>query len=177
MENYRFLNEDRNIFVSNYFKFISIYDDQIYSRNDWDVLSPGQRKYIIKKLEGHNHTQKTGKSLINNKTSEILRFTTSPSLGVNPLNEFLRNYNENDIFFTTPLVHGIFLLWKSAEEPENAKFYQKELEELVQKLPINLEQLKDFVLNTNYEKIFKNLYNDLTKKQKDGITKNIRRTL
>ncbi|MUH72896.1 hypothetical protein [Psychrosphaera haliotis] len=41
------LNRDNNLYALEGLPLITVYDDNFFVRNDYDVLSIGQRKYVI----------------------------------------------------------------------------------------------------------------------------------
>ena len=130
---------------------VSVYDDNYFSRNDYDMLAPGQRKYVVNFLKERQHWQKSGKVLVHEKLEQRVVFNNSPSMGVNPVNELMRIYNEDDIFVVTPLTYSIFLFEKKVEV-DVAGLLQR-LKELIEVCPFNLLQMKDLTVREPYAEL------------------------
>ena len=62
---YNKVNADKNLYCVEYLPLITIYDDNWFLRNDYDVLSFGQREYLIRFFE------KLGAQLVSGRTMQL----------------------------------------------------------------------------------------------------------
>lgn len=149
---FEYFKKDPYVRVSKLYNLITIFDASFYSRNDYEILSPPQRKYIIEKLLKTNHQQKSGKVLQHNISKRFLKFTDNVGLGISPLDALERVYNQEDIFIVTPGTYFLFLLQKYHQY--QAQEIIDEIIELIQKQPVNLQQLFDLSKYAQYKEIF-----------------------
>lgn len=164
---YEIFKKDKNVFVSKIYNLISVFDSVFYSRNDYEVLSPNQRNYIVKKLLENGHKQLSGSKLQNLETKVFLNFPPTLSLGVSPIRGLQYTYNENQILILTP--GGLFLYLLSEMNVGNKPRFIDEMKELVSKQPINLKQIEDFTVNEPFENQFLSIKKEITEIQKNAI--------
>ena len=55
------LSKDKNLYFVPEFSVVTVYDDNYYLRNDYDMLSQGQRNYLINFFKKSGLRQKSGK--------------------------------------------------------------------------------------------------------------------
>lgn len=166
---YRGLFEnDEYVVVSNFFNLISIFDDTFYSRNDYDLLNPGQRNYLIQKLTAQKHSQISGKQIQHNDLGHQLRFLPSSQLGTNSLDRLKESYSQVAMFITTPGQHFLFLVEKLSIEQNQD--YLTEIRRLIRHQPVNLPQLKDVSVSESYYPTLQKIYTDLNNYQNEMIS-------
>jgi hypothetical protein len=137
---HQIFSTDFYVRVSPLYNIITVFDDVQYNSNDYEMLSPPQRKQVIEALEKNDHVQDTGKTLKDNSTGRIVRLVQTASQGVSPLHEFEKHYNQTDVFVTTPGSYFLFLM-KELFKNQKDQNLLKEIENLITTHPVNLIQL------------------------------------
>ena len=165
----KILGKDKYIFSIPSINLIAVFDHYFYSRNDYDSLSSNQRNHIINKLKSIGFTQKSGKFLNSNDYKSQVQLLSPPSLGVSPLIELERIYNADDIFVVSPTTYAHFVI-QNRNLVDQIKI--DILQKLITKCPINLEQLKDFSQNTEYQNFVTNSFQKLNVFQKQIVKDN-----
>ncbi len=157
------INKDKNLFMVNGLPLITVYDDNLFVRNDYDVLSVGQRNYLIKVLEKHGLVQVTGQVMESNDVKVEIPKPNS-NLAVSSFDEkFL--VNAGHIFYcVTPTMFAETLFYKHKDD--NYYTVLKALRRLIKKCPYNIEWLRDVSYRSPIEKITQATYKDLLEYQK-----------
>ncbi len=137
---HRIFEKEFYVRVSPLFNIITVFDDIHYDGNDYEMLSPPQRKLVIETLKNHDHIHETGKTLKDQVSGRIVRLVQTASQGNSPLHEFEKEYNLEDLFVTTPGTYFLFLM-RQFFTKQNDEELLKELESLITRHPVNLVQL------------------------------------
>ncbi len=135
------LGKDRFIYTAPRSRVIALYDHYFYSRNDYDHLSPEQRRYITEKFLKIQFKQKSG-SLFEYEDKEI-GILKSPGLGISPLDNLLAALNKYDYVVGTPLSCFLYYLYNKSSGTEIFR--------LLKKCPVNLDQAYDFSYQQEYQ--------------------------
>ena len=124
------IGKDKFIFYSPMSSLITIYDDYIFHRNDYDHLSTRQRSYISKKFLEHGLKQTSGSTF--EYGENVVGIQKSIGLGINPIRSLLGVLEKYDYVVATPLSCFLYLISSDAHEDE--------IYRLLKKCPVNLEQ-------------------------------------
>lgn len=120
---------------------LSVFDELRYDRSDVDMLSPGMRKHVAKRLARAGFKQSSGRLLTHNEIRARCHLPKPTVLGASPFHtmDHISSY-EYDFFVLTPTqTAGAFVdHYDLAEAVER-------ICALVEKQPINLFKLKDYL--------------------------------
>lgn len=159
------VNTDKNLYAVDYLPLITVYDDNWFVRNDYDVLSLGQRQYLIAFFNRQGFKQKTGKSLIRDNLC-IHLVTPNSNLAVSNFNSKFVQHNEDEYFAVTPTMFAEALFYYHLQqglEPRPA------IEALINKCPYNIEWLRDVSYRSPIEQLTALSYKHLVEFQKDTV--------
>ena len=162
------INKDKNLFALPEYPLITIYDDNWFVRNDYDILSLGQRQYLVKYFTKIGFKQVTGRNLKrDNLTLHFPRPQSNLAIS-NHLEKFHYCDNKNFYMVTpTEFAEVVFYdLPKLGEERTIAK-----IKTLINKCPYNIEWLRDISYASPIEKITKKTFNGLMEYQRDVVEK------
>tara|TARA_Y100000385_G_C12769579_1_gene498691 strand:- start:71 stop:583 length:513 start_codon:yes stop_codon:yes gene_type:complete len=134
------LGEDKFIYTSSKFRLITIFDEFYQKRNDFDHLTPEQRRYLTTKFLASGIKQDSGSVFsFEGKSIKLLK---SVGIRVNPLKSLIPALEKNNYLVVTPLT--CFLYYLSLKASEDDIFG------LLKKCPVNLKQAIDFALKEDY---------------------------
>ena len=152
------LSKDKYIYIDDDLRVITVFDFHFFSRNDYDHLSPRQRKYIKTKLQELSFTQSSGSLFI--KESINIFVSKSINLGVSPLPYLIKDLKKYNYVITTPTSIYLYYLSKNIEI--------ERIKELITKCPVNLDQARDFSIDeVFYQRLLEN-HSSLNKLQKEN---------
>ncbi len=166
--NFDAINKDKNLFAIQGLPLITVYDDNFYVRNDYDILSVGQRTYLINYFKKLGFDQVSGKTL---QKGEVTIHLPKPNsnLAVSSFDpSFLCSDNKN-YYCITPTMFAECLFYKELEQ--DYMTHLKTLRRLIKKCPYNIEWLRDISYNSTIENITKSTYLDLCEYQKFIVKK------
>ncbi|MDU0112863.1 hypothetical protein RT723_07595 [Psychrosphaera aquimarina] len=159
---------DNNLFAIAEYPLVTIYDDNLFVRNDYDVLSFGQRKYLINFFSNNGYTQSSGKKLTNlDKTIHFLG--PSSNLAVSSFQPEFLNDNKHHAYCVTPTMFAEVICNKWANTNETKALNQ--LFRLIQTCPYNIEWLRDISYRSEIENFTKFYYPRLLTFQQKTINK------
>ena len=162
------INKDKNLFAVDGLPLITIYDDNFFVRNDYDVLSVGQRNYLINYFVKLGFKQQSGKVLSDGKINIHLPAPNS-NLAVSSFSEALLNNDLTQYYCVTPTLFAETLFHQTLQKDYLTVL--KTLRKLVKKCPYNIEWLRDVSYRSPIEEITVKRYSDLTAYQKFIIDK------
>lgn len=138
-----FLLADREL------RLFSVFDDLKYDRSDADIMAPPMRRHAIDMLHAMGFWQKTGSVLLH-KTQNIRCLFPKPQiLGASPLDiTAYSNRESDDYYILTPTQTACMII--SAFSAETAC---DKLVNLVQKQPININRIFDYLQRRSDHKI------------------------
>ncbi len=165
------VNKDKNLYAIEGLPLITIYDDNWFLRNDYDVLGYGQRKYLIKYFEKHGCKLISGQIL---QGGDLTIKIPKPSrqLAISTFDEQYLQAKENSYWCVTPTTFAetLFKLHRGneAKQIEAVKL-------LIDNCPYNIEWLRDISIHSDIENITVKTYTELMAYQKEVIEKKFKR--
>lgn len=165
------INSDKNLFVLPELPLITIYDDNFFVRNDYDILSSGQRNYLIKFFTKAGFKQKSG-SVMANDTCKLVFPKPNRMLA---LSDFKPEYlsDKRDIFyFVTPTTFAecLYYLMLQANGQTDEHTSLDKLMLLIDKCPCNLELMRDINIYSDIGKLTQKHYGELVAFQKEIVS-------
>lgn len=149
---------DKHIYAINELPLITIYDDNFFVRNDYDVLSSGQRQHLIEFFVGHGFKQTSGREMILSDTKVIFpkpsRMLAQPQFDENWLSPV-----QDQIIPVTPTAFAEALFYMIVRRNIDSLDLIKSL---IDKCPYNIELLRDISYRTEIESITKSSFKELT---------------
>lgn len=170
IEFYRdFCAQDKYMYANGQDNLITVYDDNVFDRSDFDVLNGPQRQYLVHQLVDQGHRQISGKKLQNIEHGFELEFCQSPSLGVSPMVQLERCYTPNKMWMVTPTTFALFLFSKNASD------CVARVEDLIQTCPVNFKKMIDVSRHDAYHHAIMKASKHLQAFQKDVIAQKFAR--
>lgn len=163
---YSQINADKHLYSVESLPLVTIYDDNLFVRNDYDVLSIGQRNYLIQFFQQHGFKQKTGKTMTNGE--KTIHFPRPQSnLAVSAYDDILKEPDANNLYCLTPTQFAEVLFHTMLQE-EQAKLVSA-IKALINKCPYNIEWLRDISYHSKIEQVTIDTFSELTQYQKQVI--------
>lgn len=162
------INKDKNLYAVEQLPIITVYDDNFFVRNDYDVLSVGQRNYLVRFFSKQGFVQTSGKTL---QKGEVTIHLPAPNnnLAVSSYQQtFLERDNKN-FYCVTPTMFAEVLFY-SAKSEEKLKVIRT-LRRLIKKCPYNIEWLRDVSYRSEIESVTSSTFKELTEYQKFIVNK------
>ncbi|MFD2165141.1 hypothetical protein ACFSJY_02600 [Thalassotalea euphylliae] len=133
------LNKDKHLYAVAELPLITIYDDNWFVRNDYDVLSPGQRKYMVDFFVKKGFKQKSGR-LLNKGDINIHLPKPQRLLAMSGFEDGYLNSSGHELYCVTPttFAEALFRLYQGD--------FQSQIDAvklLIDKCPYNIEWLRD----------------------------------
>ena len=152
------IEKDKNLYHLTQYPMITVYDDNFFVRNDYDILSHGQRNYLIKFFNRFGFKQKSGK-LMTNGNVNIHFPKPKHTLALSGYQAAFNEAPNTDFYAVTPstFAEAIFYEIQSRGEP----WVTEQLQSLIQTCPYNIELTRDINYRTPIEQITKQLYQPL----------------
>ena len=160
------INQDKNLFASGWLPLITVYDDNLFVRNDYDVLSLGQRNYLIQYFQKVGFRQTSGRVLSQDAVRIHLPRPNSNLAVSSYQTEFLHN-NGKDFYCVTPTMLAEALFYLSLEGTDLDLL--AELKALISKCPFNIEWLRDISYRSDIEAVTAQTFEELTHFQKRTV--------
>ncbi|GAB2999930.1 hypothetical protein [Psychrosphaera aestuarii] len=152
------INKDSNLFMVDGLPLITVYDDNFFVRNDYDVLSVGQRNYLIRYFNKLGFTQTSGKTLTKSITTLHIPKPNS-NLAVSSFDERFLKFDGANYYCVTPTMFAEALFYLTLDKQNHDVI--KTLRRLIKKCPYNIEWLRDVSYHSPIENITKHTYQDL----------------
>ncbi|MBU2881097.1 hypothetical protein KO525_11590 [Psychrosphaera sp. B3R10] len=174
------IKSDKNLYAISALPLVTVYDDNWFLRNDYDVLSIGQRNYIIQFFAQYGFKQKTGKTLKQlDKTVHLVqpnrnlamsnfdpRFIETPPQTSSAEGLNVDALNRDNVFVITPTMFAEALFYCHVEDKALAI---ESVKQLINTCPYNIEWLRDIAYRTPIEAVTNDSYNALVAYQKHVI--------
>lgn len=140
---------------------VTVYDDNWFVRNDYDVLSSGQREYLITFFSEYGFKQVSGREMVHENTKVIFpkpnRMLAQPQL-----DEAWLNPHEDTIVPVTPTAFAEALFYMIMRgDIESLDL----IKSLIDKCPYNIELLRDISYRTEIETITNSSFDELMQYQ------------
>ncbi|MDN3652838.1 hypothetical protein QWY77_08685 [Thalassotalea ponticola] len=133
------------------FAMLTIYDDNFFVRNDYDILSLGQRQHLQKHLLGLGFKQSSGKVM--QKGNICVEFPTpNRLLSASAFQaEFIAPFRTH-AFVVTPTMFAEALCYAAVQQPDaELDALELQLKTLIEHCPFNLELWQILAINTSIE--------------------------
>ena len=165
------INRDKHLYAVAELPLVTIYDDNWFVRNDYDVLSFGQRQYLVNYFTKQGFVQKRGQLLSGEKVDVHLPKPNRLLAMSGFEQQYLVNQNQ-DIYCVTPTVfaEALFRLYLGDQDSQLCA-----VKALIDKCPYNIEWLRDVSVNTDIEQVTIETYHDLMRYQKRVVEKKFKR--
>jgi len=165
------INNDPHIYACEQYPLLTIYDDNLFVRNDYDVLTPGQRRYIINFAEKHGFKQTRG-TLMTGPAGKLHlpRPASSLACSVFKSTYLEQSSKEWHAITSTGFAETIFYDMPTIGLEEG----MTRLKILINKCPFNIEWLRDISYGSPIAKSTGYCFEELSAYQKDVITNKFR---
>ncbi|GLX83790.1 hypothetical protein tloyanaT_00420 [Thalassotalea loyana] len=161
------INNDKNLYSVDHLPLITVYDDNWFLRNDYDVLSPGQRNYLASFFKQNNFVTKTGKTMSDGRYT--VHFPRPQSnLAISAYDAKFIESPQRDIYCLTPTQFAEALFYFGINETGEENIVDN-VKALIEKCPYNIEWLRDISYRTPIEQVTIETFNELMAYQKQII--------
>ncbi len=159
---------DRNLYAIEGLPLITVYDDNFFVRNDYDVLSVGQRNYLIKFLGKAGYRQTSGRTLSKGDLNIQIQ-TPNSNLAISSYNSNFNAESSSLIYCVTPTMFAEALFYKTLGKDH--LHIIRELRKLIKVCPFNIEWLRDISYRSPIEQVTKATYDELMSFQRFIVQK------
>ena len=146
---------------------ITVYDDNHFVRNDYDVLSFGQRNYVINYFARLGFKQSSGQ-LLEKSEQHIHIPKPNANLAISSFESHFLKSTRNTYYCVTPTMFAETLFYQTLGKPYLDVL--KTVRKLIKKCRYNIEWLRDISYRSPIEDITKSTYDDLVQYQKFIVT-------
>lgn len=160
---YQDVLRNQHLFMLPDYPLITIYDDNWFVRNDYDVLSLGQRQFLIKFFKKMGFSQPSGRVLAQENVR--LHFPRPQSnLAMSAFDQKYLQLDGDNYYFVTPTEFAECLFYDAVNIGEQAALYR--IKRLITKCPYNIEWLRDISYSSQIEALTKRTFKELSHFQK-----------
>jgi len=156
---YSLVNRDKNLFATEKLPLITVYDDNLFVRNDYDVLSLGQRNYLIRFFAQLGFKQKSGR-LLQNEQVNIHLPRPNANLAISSFQPEFLEFRQQNYYCVTPTMLAETMFYYGLQHPEFE--LMAGLKALIGKCPFNIEWLRDISYRSDIEQSTKATFAELT---------------
>lgn len=166
MFNLQHVSQDPHLFASQHYSLITVYDDNLFIRNDYDMLTPSQRNYIVKFALQAQFKQVKG-TLLQRGDEKLHMPRPASSLACSTFQSKYLARDPKQWYAITPTGYAecVFYDMENIGVDEGVA----RLINLIQKCPFNIEWLRDISYGSPIEEVTRYCYTALTGYQKDII--------
>ncbi|WP_448550928.1 hypothetical protein [Thalassotalea montiporae] len=163
--------QDKHMYAQSGLSLVTIYDDNWFVRNDYDILSRGQRDYLQTFFHQQGFRQKTGKIMVN---GEIEVHFPDPKriLALSSYFPEMLTPDANYLIAVTPTTFAEALFHQQIANKTDSL---DSIKSLIDKCPYNIELLRDISYRTAIEDITKASFDELKRYQQQVIIKKFKR--
>lgn len=165
------IDADKNLYFLPEFSVITVYDDNFFVRNDYDVLSVGQRNYLINFLKPFGFKQKSGK-LLSDGTNHIHFPKPKHTLALSAYQDKFNLPAEKEIYAVTPSTFAEVLFYEATTR--GMEWGLEQLRQLIETCPYNIELTRDINYRSPIEQLTKTHYDGLVAFQEEVIKEKFR---
>lgn len=165
------ISKNKNLYAINQLPLVTVYDDNWFVRNDYDLLSFGQRKYLIDYFVKQGFTLQSGQLLMKNDESIYL---LKPNRLL-AMSNFQQNFLINDkkqYYCVTPTTFAE-TLFKLFQGDSHAQITA--VKGLINKCPYNIEWLRDISIHSDIEQVTSSSFDELMDYQKTVVADKFKR--
>lgn len=149
---------DKNIYHLPQYPIVTVYDDNFFVRNDYDILSHGQRNYLIKFFNSFGYKQKSGK-LMSNGEIDVHFPKPKHTLALSGYQSHFSVQPNNNYFAVTPSTFAEVLFHEAENMGED--WVVEQLQTLIETCPYNIELTRDINYRSKIEDLTKKYYQPL----------------
>lgn len=163
--------KNKNLYAIDQLPLVTVYDDNWFVRNDYDLLSFGQRKYLIDYFVKQGFTLQSGQLLIKDDESINLLKPNRLLAVSNFQQNFLIN-NKKNYYCVTPTTFAE-TLFKLHQGDTLAQI--NAVKALISSCPYNIEWLRDISIYSDIEQITLRSFDELMDYQKAVVEEKFKR--
>ncbi|WP_371187200.1 hypothetical protein [Thalassotalea maritima] len=158
----------KDMFALSPLPMLTVYDDNFFLANDYDILSLGQRRHVQRHLTEQGYKQATGKTMHNKGATAVFPKPNHILAQSNFRPEFITP-QDHTIYIVTPtcFAEGLFYYFNNQRQT----LLLKALQQLIDRCPFNIEYLRCVTLNSNIEGQVKSLTPQLSEYQQQVIAR------
>ena len=160
------INSDKHLFTLPDYPVITIYDDNFFVRNDYDVLSLGQRNYLVRFFNQFDFKQTSGK-LVTNGQIKLHFPKPKHTLALSAFEAKYLDEVSTDFYAITPSTFAEVLFYQGNDKGEEWAIEQ--VKRLIETCPYNIELVRDTNYRTPIESITKRSFQLLTEFQQQVV--------
>ncbi|REL25486.1 hypothetical protein DXX93_02260 [Thalassotalea euphylliae] len=163
--------QDKHLYAQSGLSLVTIYDDNWFVRNDYDILSRGQRDYLQTFFHQQGFQQKTGKVMV---CDEVELHFPDPKrvLALSSYFPEMLIPNKKELIAVTPTTFAEALFHQIVASGTDSL---DSIKSLIDKCPYNIELLRDISYRTAIEAITKASFDELMRYQQQVIIKKFKR--
>ncbi len=166
------INSDPHLFALEGYPLVTVYDDNHYVRNEYDVLVLGQRRYLINFFQRQGFVQRTGKLLA--KDHYELHFPRpARSLAVSTFDPTYLQASSRRFFCVTPTGFAEAMFYDS--ERIGLEVAVDNITRLIEVCPYNIEWLRDISYASPIEAVTRQTYRALSQYQAEVVARKFAR--
>lgn len=150
--------EDKNLYFLPEFCIVTVYDDNFFVRNDYDILSQGQRNYLVKFFQSFGFKQKSGK-LMTNGTADIHFPKPKHTLALSAYQPIFNAQATKALYAVTPSTFAEVIFYETLEK--GVEWGLTQLKLLIETCPYNIELIRDINYRSPIETLTKQHFNNL----------------
>ncbi len=163
--------KQKHMYAVSQLPLVTIYDDNWFLRNDYDLLSVGQRKYLINYFTQQGFALQTGQLLSKDQVNIHLPKPNRLLAVSNFHQDFLVNGTGHYYCVTpTTFAETLFRLYLG----DNARQIDA-VKALINHCPYNIEWLRDISIYSDIEQVTVNSFSELMEYQKNIIEEKFKR--
>ncbi|TLU61841.1 hypothetical protein FE810_13565 [Thalassotalea litorea] len=163
---YEKVKRDKHMFQLPPLPLLTIYDDNLFVRNDYDILSSGQRQYLIQFFKKLGFQQTSGRLLT--KDDVRLHFPKPQHiLAQSAFDPQYLTFAKRDYYFVTPTTFAE-TIFQQGLNGLNENFLS-DIHALIDTCPFNLELLRDININNALGPFINRHYTELEQYQRQVI--------
>ncbi len=152
------ISQDPHLYASEFYPLLTIYDDNLFIRNDYDVLTPGQRRYIIGFAEKHGFKQTRGTEM-SGPAGKLYLPRPASSLACSVFKEVYLTPSTDAWYCITPTGYAETIFHDMYRIGSDEGLVR--LKALIDKCPFNIEWLRDISYASPIEEPTKYFYQEL----------------
>ena len=165
------LRQDKNLYYLPDFSVITVYDDNFFVRNDYDILSHGQRNYLINFFKSFDFKQKSGK-LMTDGSYNIHFPKPKHTLALSAYQPIYNEPAENDLYAVTPSTFAEVIFHESLNK--GIEWGLAQVKQLIETCPYNIELTRDINYRSPIEQLTKAHYDSLIEYQEQVVKEKFR---
>jgi len=166
------INADPHLFALADYPLVTVYDDNHYVRNEYDVLVLGQRRYLINFFRRQGFVQRSGRLLI--KDQFQLHFAQPPrSLAVSAYNPAYLQASTHRFFCVTPTGFAEAMFFDAERIGLDAAVAN--ITRLIEVCPYNIEWLRDISYGGPIEEVTRRTFRALSAYQAEVVARRFAR--